>query len=355
MASYEPAITRVLCAMINKTLFIILISIICLYSEIALAENGEDTPVNSGIILEQLKMLDRGIEKTREFIAISNNKKIIQMFNKCCNTREMLSNLIKEERFNKAILNQIIETQKEARDIRKLFEQETFTKKKLEEIEKNLSEKAHIISSSDNKKAKELFDSASKNMLLAKKLVEDNNITLANQYLDTSIRLFQTSVSFANGREKIEDEIEHLRYMIKKAEKIAQISKKEEVINMVNDAKELVEKTVRVMITYRDEDYEKLSEQINLSTKLINRAIRSSGVNISESIKIDMEQLFAILNETNKMIGNNLNAKMFMDKAIKMAQEAKKAISSNNWKAAEEFINSSYKLAKTASNAATEF
>ena len=190
-------------------------------------------------------------------------------------------------------------------------------------------------------------------MFLAEESIKDNNIIFANQYLNASIRLLQTAVSFANGRDKIEDEIEHLQYMLKKAKKIVQISKKEEAISMVDEAKKLVEKTVRMMITYRDEDYEKISEQINLSTKLINRAIRFSGVNISESIRVDIEQLFAILNETNKMIvrGNNPNARIFMDKAVKMAQEAKKAISSKDWKTAEEYINSSYKLTKTASNA----
>ena len=124
--------------MINKTL-LILISIIFLYSEIALARNVEGIPI-TGIILEQLKMLDRGIEKTRKSVAISNNKEIIQMFNVCCNTRDMISALIKDEKFNKATLDQIIETQKETRNIRKLIEQETFIKKKIEEVEKkNLS------------------------------------------------------------------------------------------------------------------------------------------------------------------------------------------------------------------------
>ncbi|MBU1753705.1 hypothetical protein KKG56_07630 [bacterium] len=337
--------------MINKTL-LILISIIFLYSGIALARNVEGIPI-TGIILEQLKMLDRGIEKTRKSVAISNNKEIIQMFNVCCNTRDMISALIKDEKFNKATLDQIIETQKETRNIRKLIEQETFIKKKIEEVEKNLSEKACLISSSNNKKANELLINASKNMFLAEESIKDNNIIFANQYLNASIRLLQTAVSFANGRDKIEDEIEHLQYMLKKAKKIVQISKKEEAISMVDEAKKLVEKTVRMMITYRDEDYEKISEQINLSTKLINRAIRFSGVNISESIRVDIEQLFAILNETNKMIvrGNNPNARIFMDKAVKMAQEAKKAISSKDWKTAEEYINSSYKLTKTASNA----
>ncbi|MBI4778700.1 hypothetical protein HY792_07275, partial [Candidatus Desantisbacteria bacterium] len=225
----------------NRTIFIILISLICLYSGIALAKNGEDSPVNSGIILEQLKMLDHGIEKTRGSIIVSTNKEIIQRFNRCCNNRERISDLIKEERFNNATLDQIIETQKEARDIRKLIEREIFIKKKLDEVEKDLHEKVHLIPL-NNKKAKEFFDSASKNILLARKLIEDNNITLANQYIDASMRLIQTSISFANGREKIENEIEYLRYMIKKAEKIAMISKKEEVIAMVNDAKELVEK-----------------------------------------------------------------------------------------------------------------
>jgi uncharacterized protein YijF (DUF1287 family) len=344
--------------MINKIFITILISIICLYSGIALAKNGEDTTVNTGIILEQLKMLDKGIEKTKDSIALSNNKEIIYRFNRCCNARDTISDLIKEERFNEATLDKIMETQKEARNIRRLIEQEILVKKKLEEMVTDLSEKAHMISSSNNKKAKELFDSASNNILLAKKLIkDDNNITLVNQYLDTSMRLLQESVSFASGREKIENEIEHLKYyMIKKAEKIAQISKKEEVVAMVNDARELVEKSARKMITYRDEDYEKISEQINLATKLINRAIRSSGVNISESMRIDMEQLFATLNETNKMIsqGNNSNERILMDKAIKMAQEAKKAISSKNWEAAEKYINSSHKLVKTAYNAAIE-
>ncbi len=359
--------------MINKTLAIILISIICFYSGIASAN-----PINSGIILAQFKMLDNGIEKTRGFIAVSNNKEIIQRFNRCCNTQERIADLIKDEKFDNLTLDQIIETQKEVRNIRKLIEQEIFIKKKLEEIEKDLREKEQMIVSSNNKKAKELFDDASKNMLLAKQAIKDNNITLANQYMDTFVRLLQTAVSFANGREKIDDEIEYLKYRLKKAERIAQISKKEEVISMVNEAEELVKKIIRLMITYRNEDYEKVSEMINLATKLINRAIRASGVNIYNSIKLDMEQLFATLNktnkiqesiieqwfanldETNRMIarGNNSNAKKLMDKAMEMTQKAKTAISSKDWKTAKKYITSSYKLAKAAlieSNAATKF
>ncbi len=338
--------------MINKTLLIILISIICLYSGIARAKNGEDIPINKGLIIEQLKVLDRGIEKTKDAIIASNNKEIIQSFNKCCNDREMLSEEIKEERFNKATLDQITQTQKEARDIRKLIEQETFVRKKLEEVEKDLSKKAHLISSSNNKKAKELFANASKNRLLAEESIKDNKIAFANQYLNTSVNLIQQAVSFANGKERIENEIEYLQYMLKKAEKIAQMSKKEEIISLVNEARELVEKVVRIMITgYRNEDYAKSAELIDLSTKLINRAIRSSGVDISESIRLDMAQLFAILNETNKTItrSNNPNAKILMDKAMEMAQEAQKAIVSKEWKSAEEYIKYSYKLTKTAS------
>ncbi|OIP41773.1 hypothetical protein AUJ95_02765 [Candidatus Desantisbacteria bacterium CG2_30_40_21] len=342
--------------MINKTLLISLISIICLYSGIARAKNGEDTPINKGLIIEKLKMLDRGIEKTREPVANSNNKEIIQMFNRCCNTREMLSDLIKEERFNKATFDQITETQKQARDIMKLIDQEAFTMKKLKKVEKDLSEKAHLISSSNNKKANELFATASKNRLLAEEAIKDNKINLAAQYLNTSINLIQQAVSFANGREKIENAIEQLQYMLKKAEKNAQISKKEEIISLVNEARTLVKKAVRIMISgYHDEDYAKLAELIDIATKLINRALRSSGVDFAESIRLDMAQLFAILNETNKTItrSNNPNAKILMDKAMKMAQEAQKAIISKEWKSAEEYIKYSYKLTKTAS--ATEF
>lgn len=268
--------------MINKTLLIFLISIICLYSGTARAKNGEDIPINKGLIIEQLKVLDRGIEKTKDAIAASNNKEIIQSFNNCCNDRNMLSDLIKEERFNKATLDQITQTQKQARDIRKLIEQETFVRKKMEEIEKDLSKKAHLISSSNNKKAKELFATASKNRLLAEESIKDNKIALAEQYLNTSVNLIQQAVSFANGREKIEIEIEHLQYMLKMAEKIAQTSKKEEIISRVNEARELVEKAVKIMISgYHDEDYTKLAELIDLATKLINRAIRFSGVDFA--------------------------------------------------------------------------
>ena len=375
---------RMLCAMINKTLSIILLSIICFYPGIASAN-----PVNSGIILAQFKMLDKGIEKTREFIAVSNNKEIIQRFNRCCNTQERIVDLIKDEKFDNLTLDRIIETQKEVRNIRRLIEQEIFIKKKLEEIKKNLKEKEQMIASSNNKKAEELFDNASKNMLLARKAIEDNNITFANQYMDTSIRLLQIAVSFANGREKIDDEIEYLKYRLKKAERIAQISKKEEVISMVNEAKELVEKIIRLMITYRNEDYEKVSEQINLATKLITRAIRSSGINIYDSMRLDREQLSDILNETNKIsVRNNKNisesimqrwviqlneinkiivqcnnskAKKLMNKAMKMAEKAEKAISSNDCESGMKYINSSYNLVEAAlialieSNAATKF
>ncbi|MDI6781262.1 MAG: hypothetical protein QME49_04045 [bacterium] len=365
--------------MINKTLsiLIILISIICLYSRVALAKNGEDIPVNSGIIFAQSKMLDKGIEKTREAIVVSDNREIIQRFNGCCNARDRIADLIKDERFNHATLDKITETQKETKYIRGLIEQEIFAKKKLEKTEKSLSEKEPIIASSNNDKAKELFDSALKNVRLAKKLIKDNNITLANQYMDRSTRLLQQAVSFVNGREKIEKEIEYLiDKKLKKAEKIAQISKKEEVISMVNDAKYLVEKITRLMITYQTEDYEKVLEQINIASKLIDRAIRSSEVSIYEIGKLDMEQCFAQLrvnisestamkqwfvqwsaqlNEINKIIAqdnnpNAKNAKKLMDKAMKMAQKAEKAISSNDREAAIKYINSSYELARDALN-----
>ncbi len=357
---------KVLCAMINKTLSIVLILIVCLYSRIALAKNGEDVPVNSGIIFSQLKMLDKGIEKTKEVIAATNNKEIVQRFNSCCNARDRIFDLIKEESFNEAILDKIIETQKETKNIRSLIEQEIFIKKKMEELEEDLSEKKLMIASSNNEKVKLLFNSASKNMLLARKLIKDNNRTLANQYMDRSTRLLQQAVSFVNGREKIEKEIEYLQYRLKKAEKIAQISKKEEVIDMVNDAKKMVEKTSRMMITYQDEDYEKVSAEINIASRLIDRAIRSSGVSISDIIKLNMEQCFAQLrvnisesimerwlaqlNEVNKIVArdNNMDAKKLMDKAMKMAQKAKRAISSNDRESAMKYINSSYELAKAA-------
>jgi hypothetical protein len=323
------------------------------------AKDAEDIPVNKGIILHQLSLLDKGIEKTKEMVEKIDNEKAKRMLQKCYIQRKKIEALIKENKFNMATLDIIRQQQFYAREIRKWIEKEKFVKKKLGELEKELKKRKVIIFSSDNKRARKLWKNAIKHKILAQKAIKGNKIDLANQYINISLRLSQQAVSFARGREKIKEEILHLKYMLKKAEQIVKRSNKDKPKLLLEEAKKIAEKAVRKMITESqyNTNYARTIELINLATKLIHRAIRAAGADIGESIKIEMQQLSILLSQTGMVVrySNSKDAKRILEEAKKIARQAELAITSKKWKLAQKKIRRSKRLAKVAAEKAEEF
>jgi len=311
---------------LTKILMLVL-GVVFLTSGVAFSQ-GESVIVEKA--KEDLRLLQRHIERAREIVEESGNAEAEELFEKAVEHSGIAEQAIRNKEWKKALNHIHIAMDCALKAVKVVMDDlENVVKKGMIRLERLLERAEKVVTESESKEAKKILEEVKKFYDRVREAISQENYRLALRNIKIATGLALKAITIASGgiEEVFKKEMIGLEKLLERA--------KEMVSDSTNvGAKEVLEKALMFQDKARDagekERYRLALRYVHISTKLAFKAIEMAKgkENISERAKEELQRLQDLIEKAKNTIeesGDRKAEELFED-AIEYSKRAEDSI-----------------------------